>query len=426
MPVVIVVGAQWGDEGKGKVVDLYAERADMVVRYGGGANAGHTLVIDGQKIVTHLVPSGVLRKGVRLVLGDGMVIDPITLLEEIGACRDRGLLPEGQLLVSSRAHVILPYHRWLEAVREGKKEAIGTTRRGIGPAYESKAARRGVRVADLGRPDRLRELVAQNLEEVAPLLGRAIPASEIEQLIGEALAAGQALAGMIGDAGREVDRAIAAGKNVLFEGAQGTLLDIDHGTYPFVTSSSTIAGGACTGVGVGPTRIDRVIGISKAYCTRVGGGPFPTEMPEAEAEAWRQAGQEFGATTGRPRRCGWLDAAALRLAVRVNGLDGIALTKLDVARGRGRLKICVGYRLDGEVLDEPPGDADELERAEPEYIELEGWDEESRQARRIDQLPAAARTYISALEELIGVPMWLVSVGPERGETVAQRDPFAI
>jgi adenylosuccinate synthase len=425
MPVVVVVGAQWGDEGKGKVVDIYTERADLVVRYGGGANAGHTLVIDGQKIVTHLVPSGVLHPRVRLVLGDGMVVDPMTLLEEIAACRERGLLPEGQLLVSSRAHVILPYHRWLEAVREERKGAIGTTRRGIGPAYESKAARRGVRICDLARPARLRELVEQNLEEVAPLIGRAVPKDEVDRLIDDASAAGAALAPMIGDAGREVDRAIAAGQNVLFEGAQGTLLDIDHGTYPFVTSSSTIAGGACTGVGVGPTRIDRVIGISKAYCTRVGGGPFPTEMEGAEAEAWRAAGQEFGATTGRPRRCGWLDAAALRLAVRVNGLDGIALTKLDVARGRGPLKVCVGYRLDGALLDEPPGDADDLARARPEYIELAGWDGESREARHIDDLPAEARSYISALEGIVGVPMWLVSVGAERAETILLRDPFA-
>ncbi len=424
MPVVVVVGAQWGDEGKGKVVDIYTELADMVVRYGGGANAGHTLVIGGQKIVTHLVPSGVLHPRARLVLGDGMVVDPQTLLEEIAACRERGLLPDGQLLVSSRAHVILPYHRWLEAVREDRKGAIGTTRRGIGPAYESKAARRGVRISDLGRPERLRELVEQNLEEIVPLIGRAVPRDEIDRLVSDAAAAGQALASMIGDAGREVDRAIAAGQNVLFEGAQGTLLDIDHGTYPFVTSSSTIAGGACTGVGVGPTRIDRVIGISKAYCTRVGGGPFPTEMEGDEAEAWRAAGQEYGATTGRPRRCGWLDAAALRLAVRVNGLDGIALTKLDVARARGPLKVCVGYRLDGVLRDEPPGDADDLARAEPEYTELEGWDGESREARRIDDLPAAARTYISALERLIGVPMWLVSVGAERAETILLREPF--
>ena len=424
MPVVVVVGAQWGDEGKGKVVDIYAERADLVVRYGGGANAGHTLVIGDQKIVTHLVPSGVLHPRARLVLGDGMVVDPATLLEEIAACRARGLLPDGQLLVSSRAHVILPYHRWLEAVREDRKGAIGTTRRGIGPAYESKAARRGVRFCDLGRRDKLRELVEQNLEEIAPLIGRSVEKHEVDQLIADAAAAGEALAPMIGDAGREVDRAIRDGKNVLFEGAQGALLDLDHGTYPFVTSSSTIAGGACTGVGIGPTRIDRVIGISKAYCTRVGGGPFPTEMEGEEAEAWRAAGQEYGATTGRPRRCGWLDAAALRLAARVNGLDGIALTKLDVARGRGPLKVCVGYRLDGARLDEPPGDADELERAEPEYIELEGWDGESREARRIDDLPAAARTYISALERLTGVPMWLVSVGAERAETILLRDPF--
>ncbi|HUS69048.1 MAG TPA: adenylosuccinate synthase [Kofleriaceae bacterium] len=429
MPCVIVVGAQWGDEGKGKVVDLYAERADVVVRYGGGANAGHTLVIGGQKLVTHLVPSGVLHTRVKCVLGDGMVIDPTTLLEEIAACRDRGLLAGDQLLVSARAHVILPFHRWLEAVREDKKGAIGTTRRGIGPAYESKAARRGVRVADLGRPARLRELVDQNLEEVVPLLraaGRPAPAAaEVEAIVSEALAAGEALAPLVGDAGRYVDGAVRAGKKVLFEGAQGTLLDIDHGTYPFVTSSSTIAGGACTGVGVGPTRIDRVIGISKAYCTRVGSGPFPTEMPEAESEAWRAAGQEFGATTGRPRRCGWLDVAALRLAVRVNGLDGFAFTKLDVARGRGPIKVCVGYTLDGVAMDEPPTDGEDLARAVPDYIELPGWEEDTRRARSLEDLPAAARTYISTVERLAGAPASLISVGPDRAETIVLADPFA-
>jgi adenylosuccinate synthase len=429
MPVVIVVGAQWGDEGKGKVVDLLSERAQMVVRYGGGANAGHTLVIGGEKLVTHLVPSGVLHRHVRCVLGDGMVIDPRVLLEEIAACRRRGLLGDGQLLVSSRAHVILPYHHWLEAAREDRAGAIGTTRRGIGPAYESKAARRGVRVADLGRPARLRELVEQNLDEIVPILirwGRQPPGRvEIDALIADAEQAGAALAPMVGDAGRAVDAAVRSGKNVLFEGAQGTLLDVDHGTYPFVTSSSTIAGGACTGAGVAPTRIDRVVGISKAYCTRVGSGPFPTEMEAAQAEEWRTAGQEFGATTGRPRRCGWLDAAALRLAVRVNGLNGIALTKLDVVRGRGRVRVCVGYRLDGAELDEPPLDAEDLARAEPEYIEVDGWEEESREARRVEDLPASARTYIATLERLVGVPMWLVSVGPERDETILLRDPFA-
>jgi len=429
MAVVIVVGAQWGDEGKGKVVDLLSERAQMVVRYGGGANAGHTLVIGGHKLVTHLVPSGVLHRHVRCVLGDGMVIDPRVLLDEIAACRARGLLGEDQLLVSSRAHIILPYHHWLEAAREERIGAIGTTRRGIGPAYESKAGRRGVRVADLGRPARLRELVDQNLEEIAPVLahwGRPVPGRpEIDALVADAERAGQELGPMVGDAGRAVDAAIRAGHNVLFEGAQGTLLDIDHGTYPFVTSSSTIAGGACTGAGVAPTRIDRVVGISKAYCTRVGGGPFPTEMAPADAEAWRAAGQEFGATTGRPRRCGWLDAAGLRLAVRVNGLDGIALTKLDVVGGRGRVRVCVGYRLDGAPLDEPPLDGEDLARTEPDFIEVDGWDEAIGQARRLEDLPAAARTYIATIERLVGAPMWLISVGAERDETILLRDPFA-
>jgi adenylosuccinate synthase len=429
MAVVVVVGAQWGDEGKGKVVDLLTEKADVVVRFGGGANAGHTLVIGDRQLITHLIPSGVLHPGKRCVLGDGMVIDPQTLLEEIDACKQQGLLAGDELLIGERAHVILPYHRQVEALREQGSRAIGTTRRGIGPAYEAKVGRRGVRMRDLLRPERLRALVRENLDELGAVIrhygGEPPGAAEVEAIVSEALRAGELLAPHFGDAGRFVDRSISEGRDVLFEGAQGALLDIDHGTYPFVTSSSTIAGGACQGLGIGPTRIDRVVGITKAYATRVGGGPFPTQMDDDDEAAWREAGAEFGATTGRPRRCGWLDVPALRLAIRINGISSLALTKLDVARGRGPVRLCVAYELDGQELDELPLDPEDLERAIPRFLTLPGWEEETASARSLDELPAAAREYIDTLERLTGVPFALISIGPERNQTVSLTDPFA-
>jgi adenylosuccinate synthase len=428
MTVAIVVGAQWGDEGKGKVVDLYSENADAVVRYGGGANAGHTLVIHGQTLITHLIPSGVLHPGTQCVLGDGMVIDPHTLLAEIQACKDRGLLPDDELTVSERAHVILPLHRAVEALREARKHAIGTTGRGIGPAYEAKVARRGVRMRDLLRPERLGELIGQNLDELAPVIehyGGDVPGpGQVQAMVAEAVQVGARLERYIGDAGRCIDGFIRAGKNVLFEGAQGTLLDIDQGTYPFVTSSTTVAAGACQGTGVGPTRIDRVIGIAKAYLTRVGGGPFPTELDDEDGARLRQAGGEFGATTGRPRRCGWLDLPALRLAVRVNGLAGLALTKLDVLTGRAQIQACTAYRLDGQLVDELPVDPVDIERAEPVFQSFPGWDRDIRHATAIADLPAQARAYIGALEDALGVPFYLVSVGPDRTQTIKLRDVF--
>ncbi|WP_428266520.1 adenylosuccinate synthase [Haliangium sp.] len=429
MSVVVVVGAQWGDEGKGKVVDRLAEAAEVVVRFGGGANAGHTLVIDGAQLVTHLIPSGVLHRGTRCVLGDGMVVDPDTLLAEIDACRQRGLLADDELLISERAHVILPYHRTVEALREERRRhAIGTTRRGIGPAYEAKAGRRGVRMRDLLRPGRLAELVDQNLDELAAVIthyGGEVPDPAARAGIVDAAArAGERLARHITNTGRAIDEAIRAGRNVLFEGAQGALLDLDHGTYPFVTSSSTVAAGACQGAGVGPTCIDQVIGISKAYVTRVGGGPFPTELGPSEAEALRQAGGEFGATTGRPRRCGWLDLPALRLAVRINGLSGLALTKLDVLTGQAELAMCTHYRLDGDLLDELPTDPEDIERAEPVWQRFPGWQDDLRDARTLADLPAAARRYVGAIEEAAGVPLVLVSVGPDRGHTIELQKAF--
>ena len=433
MSVVIVVGAQWGDEGKGKVVDLFTERADTVVRYGGGANAGHTLVIDGKKLVTHLVPSGVCHPGKACVLGDGMVIDPHTLLDEIKDCQSRGLLMKNELLIGLGAHVILPYHKLLDGLREdhGAKrgKSIGTTRRGIGPAYEAKAARKGVRMRDLAKPERVRELVAANLDEMIPLIrylgGEAPSQSDVTKWIDDALAAGDKLRPYTGDAGRHVDETIKAGKHLLFEGAQGCLLDLDHGTYPYVTSSSTIAAGACQSAGIGPTRVDAVVGITKAYATRVGEGPFPTEIPGEAGERLRQAGGEFGATTGRPRRCGWLDLPALRMGVRLSGMTSLALTKLDVLGGLGEVSVCVAYKLDGKELDEPPTDPEDIARAQPVYRKFPGWDRLPSEAHDVTDLPASARAYVETIAEMAGVPFCLVSVGPDRAETIRLSDPFA-
>jgi len=433
MSVVIVVGAQWGDEGKGKVVDLLTESAHAVVRYGGGANAGHTLVIKGEKVITRLIPSGVLHPGKRCVLGDGMVIDPAALLEEIGQLEARGLLAGGELLIGQGAHVILPYHKLVEGLREESRarsgKAIGTTRRGIGPAYEAKVARRGVRVRDLLKPARLRDLVAYNLDELGPVIahhGGTIPdAATVEGWIADAVAAGEKLRPHLGDASREVARLVGAGQHVLFEGAQGTLLDIDHGTYPYVTSSATLAAGACQSAGLGPTRVHAVVGITKAYATRVGEGPFPTELEDATGEAIRKAGAEFGAVTGRPRRCGWLDLPALRLGVRLSGMDGLALTKLDVLGGLPEVKVAVAYSLDGKELDEPPLDPEDMARARPVLTSLPGWEKLPPDAKSLVDLPDAARHFVEAIERWVGVPFHLVSVGPERTDTIVLRDPFA-
>jgi len=435
MANVVIVGAQWGDEGKGKVVDLYTEFADTVVRFGGGANAGHTLVVGGQKVITHLVPSGVLRgRGKRCVLGDGMVIDPQTLLEEMKELRGRGLLSDDRdLIIGERAHVILPTHKQLDGLREQGKGALGTTRRGIGPAYESKMSRRGVRMRDLLSANRLRERIAHQLEETAPIiarLGGTVP--DVDALTTQYLAYGEALRPHIQDATRVLSEEIQRGQHVLFEGAQGALLDIDHGTYPYVTSSTTLAAGACVSCGVGPTAISSVIGIAKAYTTRVGAGPFPTELHGDQGEHLRQAGAEFGATTGRPRRCGWLDIAALRLAVRLNGMAGLALTKLDVLAGQRKLKVCVGYKLTpeaggsgaSETYDELPLDPEDIVRAVPIYEELDGWDAELKNVREVEDLPPSAKRYVRRIETLLGIDCCLISVGPGRAETIMLKNPF--
>jgi adenylosuccinate synthase len=429
MPVVVVVGAQWGDEGKGKVVDLLTEYAHIVARWGGGANAGHTIVVDGKKYVTHLIPSGVLRPGVACVLGEGMVIDPKTLVEEIETFRGQGLLArDSDLIVSGRAHLTFPYHRDIDRLRECRPGAIGTTQRGIGPTYESKASRTGVRVEDLLRPERLRRNIERNMACISATLaklGAAVP--DLDALVKEYLGYADVIRPFVRDASHFLYAEIRKGKNVLFEGAHGVLLDLDHGTYPFVTSSSTTAGGACTGCGIGPTSIDTVLGIVKAYATRVGNGPFPTELLDKTGERLRDVGREFGSTTGRPRRCGWLDIPALRLTLRLSGIESLAVTKLDVLDGLDEIKLCVAYRLGGKVIDEMPLDPDDLMTVEPIYEALPGWSARSSQsapAAKVEDLPEAARNYLARIAELVGVFPSLVSWGPSRSETILRSNPF--
>ena len=430
MPVVVVVGAQWGDEGKGKIVDLFTESAQTVVRWAGGANAGHTLVVDGKKYVTHLIPSGVLRKDVTCVLGEGMVIDPGVLLDEIRTFRQHGFLArDANLLVAERAHLTMPYHRELDRLREESPGKIGTTRRGIGPTYESKAARAGIRVGDLLRPERFRRMLERSVAHMGPeieALGGQRPV--VAEVVDAILPLGDRIRPFVGDASRMVHDEIRSGRSVMLEGGQGVLLDVDHGTYPYVTSSSTTAGGACAALGIGPRSIDAVVGLAKAYVTRVGLGPFPTELDDATGERLRQVGVEFGSTTGRPRRCGWLDIPALRLAARISGIDGLALTKLDVLEGMSTIKICVGYQMGARRLDEMPLDADDLAMVKPIYEEHPGWGSTSglEVNGRLpeDALPANACAFIERVSQLVGVPVWVASVGPARTATIVRHNPM--
>lgn len=423
MPAVVVVGAQWGDEGKGKVVDILTEHADMVVRYAGGPNAGHTLVVGDDKIIVRLIPSGILRPETECVLAQGMVVDPSRLVGEMDELERRGHTQVRKLRVSDRAHTILPYHLLVDGLREAGAGALGTTKRGIGPCYEDKTARRGVPMGALRDSHVLEGLVDAALQAWAPTiqaLGGTPPT--VRSVLEEVKPFVDRIVPLLVDGSALVGRAIHAGKRVLLEGAQGTLLDVDHGTYPFVTSSSAAAGGACTGTGVGPTRIDEVIGLVKAYCTRVGGGPFPTELDDATGERLRSVGAEYGSVTGRPRRTGWLDLPALRYAARINGLDGIAITKLDVLTGLDELKVCTSYRTPtGDVME--LGAAD-LAHAVPVYETMPGWREELGAARKVADLPPAARAYVERIEEAAGCPAILVSVGFRRDETILRRNPF--
>ncbi|HTO70114.1 MAG TPA: adenylosuccinate synthase [Myxococcota bacterium] len=429
MPNVVVVGAQWGDEGKGKVVDQLACRADLVVRFQGGPNAGHTIVVDGETTILHLVPSGILQPATLNLIGPGVVLDCDLLLTEIAELKARGV-PVGRerLRISDRAHVILPVHSALDRAREESRHqlTLGTTGRGIGPAYESRVARTGIRVSDLLEPDVLRERIELALYERNFLLEHLYkwPRVEPDELFERAVVWGEKLAPYVDDVGVEIDRAMRAGRSILLEGAQATLLDVDHGTYPYVTSSSTIAGGACTGAGLGPTRIDAVIGVSKAYATRVGGGPFPTEDQGDAGEHMGRVGHEFGATTGRKRRCGWLDLVVTRYAVRVNGITGLALGKLDILTGLPEVKVCVAYKLDGKEVRDIPASIRALERCEPVYRTFTGWSESLAAARSLADLPQAARDYVRWIEDGLEIPVDLLGVGPGRDATIERANPF--
>jgi adenylosuccinate synthase len=429
MANVAIIGAQWGDEGKGKIVDLFTENADIVVRYQGGNNAGHTLVVDGEKTVLHLVPSGALHPNKLCVIGNGVVVDPEVLIEEILDLKAHGhLQSDEQLRISEQAHVIMPYHKAIDLARERLrgKGKIGTTGRGIGPAYEDKVARVGIRFIDLLEEDTLRDKLERNIEEKnfylkAILNEKALDFAAIHRSYADYR---ERLKAFVTDTGVLLDREIRAGKRVLFEGAQGTLLDVDHGTYPYVTSSNTVAGGACSGSGVGPQHIQQVIGISKAYTTRVGSGPFPTEIDGPEGDTLRREGAEFGATTGRSRRCGWFDAVGLRHAVRMNGMTGIALTKLDVLTGFRKIPICTAYRYQSQRIEEFPASAKVMQDAVPIYEEMEGWDEPLDHVRRFTDLPPSAQRYVRRIETIIGTEIILVSVGPGREQTILLKNPF--
>ncbi len=431
MPNAVIVGAQWGDEGKGKVVDVLTERADVVVRFQGGNNAGHTLVVGGEKTVLHQIPSGILHPRVVCVIGNGVVVNPEVLLDEIRALRARGVKVEpSNLMLSDRAHLIMPYHQRIDVAREAASGSgkIGTTGRGIGPTYEDKMARKGLRLCDLLDESVFEAKLRAVLEEKNHYLEARLKASPFafEEIAMPFREFARALRPFVGSTAAFLDGEMRAGKSVLFEGAQGAQLDVDHGTYPYVTSSSTVAGGACTGAGVGPTWIDAVVGISKAYTTRVGSGPFPTEIHGEEGERLRKRGAEYGSTTGRPRRCGWLDAVVVRDAVRVNGLTGVTLMKMDVLTGTDPIRICTGYRLDGRVVDDVPASLEQLERAVPVYEDHPGWTEDLAGITSFDALPTNAQSYVRRVESLIKTKVVMLSVGPNRDETIVLSDPFAL
>ena len=420
---IAVLGAQWGDEGKGKIVDLLTPHFSTVARYQGGHNAGHTVYVDGRKFVLHLIPSGILHPGVTCIIGNGVVVDPQALFKEVDDLARMGVDVNGRLLISEKAHLILPYHRELDVLSEARRgeRKIGTTSRGIGPAYEDKIGRRGIRVCDLLGD---RDALADDVRENVSARNRIIKETTLDwkPVYEQLLAFGDRMRPWVGDVSLFLSRTIAEGKRVMFEGAQATLLDIDHGTYPFVTSSNASVGGVCTGLGVPPRAIRGVLGVAKAYTTRVGEGPLPTELSGELAERLRESGQEYGASTGRPRRCGWYDAVVVRYSARINGIDALALTKLDVLDGLPDVKICVGYRTTNGTLDEFPADLRALATAEPCYETLPGWSRPTKGATRVDQLPLEAQRYIRRLEEVSGVECAIVSTGSDRTETIVKPD----
>ncbi len=429
MPVVVITGTQWGDEGKGKVVDVLTEKANIVARYQGGHNAGHTVVIKDETYILHMIPSGILHKGTLSIIGNGTVVEPRNLLEEIDGLREKGIEVSGDnLLLSKGAHLIMPYHLALDAGTEKKlgKDKIGTTGRGIGPAYTDKMARRGIKAGDLLFPEIFREKLEKNLAYTNAVLEKVygIDTFSVDAVYNEFMGYAEMLREHISDTGVVLGRALEGGENILVEGAQGTLLDIDHGTYPYVTSSSASAGGAAIGLGIGPTKISNVLGIVKAYTTRVGEGPFPTELNDDLGAHIQKKGGEFGATTGRPRRCGWLDMVALRYAARVNGLTGIVITKLDILDGIDEINICTEYEVDGGRTADFPNTAAELEQCRPVYESLPGWKESTAGVMRYEDLPEGAKQYLKTIEKMLGVEIQVICTGPRREELMVLKNPF--
>ncbi len=429
MACVVIVGTQWGDEGKGKIVDLLTADADVIVRFQGGNNAGHTIVFDEKKFILHLIPSGIFHPEKTCLIGNGVVIDPEVLLGEIDNLEAKGVpVRPGHLYISERAHLIMPYHKAIDHGREAKKgkTKIGTTGRGIGPCYEDKIARRGIKVGDILDEDLFRTKLEEVLEEKNFYLREYLNREplDFQEIFDAYRKMGERLAPFVTNVSVELEKAYLKGAKILFEGAQGTQLDIDHGTYPYVTSSNTVAGGACHGAGIGPTRIDFVLGICKAYTTRVGGGPFPTELFDDTGDYMREKGGEFGSTTGRPRRCGWLDGVVLKEAVRLNGLSSLAITKLDVLSGLDPIKVCVAYKLNGERIETFPSNIRAVEQVEPIYEELPGWKEDISGIKNYDDLPQATKDYLRWIEEYAKVPISIVSVGPARDQTIILKNPF--
>jgi adenylosuccinate synthase len=427
MATIVLIGAQWGDEGKGKITDFLAEKADVVVRYQGGNNAGHTVVAGDTEYKLHLIPSGILYPGKICVIGNGVVIDPEVLLKELAYLKERGIDASG-LRISSNAHVIMPYHKMLDELEEERRgdNKLGTTKRGIGPCYMDKYARAGIRIADLLDKDELAEKLAVALEQKNHLLAKVygIGGLDYDTVFADFYGYGQQIKDFVIDTSLLINDYSDHGKNILFEGAQGTLLDLDHGTYPFVTSSHPIAGGACIGAGVGPTRINKVVGVVKAYTTRVGEGPFPTELKDEIGEAIRKAGWEFGTTTGRPRRCGWFDVVMFKYSVRISGIDRVALTKLDVLDQLETIKVCTGYQYQGNIITSFPTSLKVLAACDPVYEELPGWLQDTTGARSLADLPENARKYLQRLEELTGVKAAIVAVGPKREQTIVVENLF--
>ena len=425
---VVVIGTQWGDEGKGKIVDLLTDRAQAVARFQGGHNAGHTLVIDGETTVLHLIPSGILRENVRCLIGNGVVLSPEALLEEVDMLEQNGIPVMSRLGISESCPLILPYHIALDQAREAARgnKAIGTTGRGIGPAYEDKVSRRGIRLGEMLDAEHYKNRLREVMDYHNFALEHYFKAEAVdyEKVLDQSLAQAERILPLVEDVTGTLHQMRRAGQNIMFEGAQGALLDIDHGTYPYVTSSNTTAGGAASGSGVGPCDLDYILGIVKAYTTRVGAGPFPTELFDDVGDHLGTKGHEFGATTGRQRRCGWLDMVALRRSLEINSVTGVCITKLDVMDGLDKIKICVAYKLDGQEVNVPPVGADRIEKCEPVYIEVPGWKESTVGTKSLDDLPQAARDYLQKVEELSGVPVDVISTGPDRAETLVVRNPF--